>query len=95
MGGKVGNCRSLSMLQILPVVTKGRKQVITGWAQLFAVYNSSTLVEAWKGRASWRSTWQDISKTVRGSGARQRETPSENTKVPGRRSRMPDLARRG
>lgn len=50
IGGKVGNCISLSTLQMLPAVTKRIKQVITGWPQLSAVYSPTTLAGAWKGR---------------------------------------------
>lgn len=46
MGGKVGNGSSLSTLQLLPAVTAGITPVITGRAQLCAVYNPSALVEA-------------------------------------------------
>lgn len=90
----MGNCSSLSALQMLPAVTKGIKEMITGWAQLFAMYNPSALVGVWKGKAGWLSSRWDIGKAARGSGAKQRKTPSKNTKAPGRRRGTLDRARR-
>lgn len=75
VGGKVGNCCNLSKLQMLPGVTRRTKQVITGWAWLFAAYSSAALVRAWEGSAEWLSALWDVRKpwgtpepTARGQG---------------------------